>query len=163
MVALKADLADLVLRALVDHEDQVRMALAAGGLDAVGDRHVRVAVSLVVFLQIAAGFEDFRVTHHSAGFELGFLGQLLVGKHGVADEAHAVPDRAGGHFGDEFHAVSRRLREEAHIIHQAGLVKGRDVLVEILGPVGRARLRGHLVAQEVFVDRLRPAVTDLHI
>ena len=122
-VAFEADLADLILGSLIDHENQVRHALAVGGLNAMGHAHIRIAVSTVVFLKVAAGFENLGITHHAARLELGFLGEFLIGKHRVAHESHSPAHRAGGHLGDEFHAFAYRLGQETHVVHQAGFIE----------------------------------------
>ena len=131
-----------------------------GRLDAVGNRGVGVAVALVVFLDVAAGFEDLRIAHHAGAFEFGFFGEFLIGKDRVADEADAAAQRASGDFGDQVDRIAARFGEEAYIVDEAGFVESGDVLIEILGAVGGASFRAQLVAQHIFVDGFFAAVTD---
>jgi hypothetical protein len=58
VVALEADLADLILAAFIDHEDQIRLAFLAGRLNAMGNGDVGITIAEVVFLNIAPSFED---------------------------------------------------------------------------------------------------------
>ena len=159
-VAFEADPADFVLRTLVDHENEVGKAGLAGVLGAVADRHIRVTVALVVFLKVAAGFEDIGIAHCAAGLELGFLGEFLVGKDRVAHETDAVDGGTGEDIRDHPDAAARRLGEETDVIDQAGFEKGLDVVIETLGTVLGARLGGHQVADTRFVHRFGTAVAD---
>ena len=126
----------------------------------MGDGDVRVAVALIVFLDVAAGFENLFVAERAAGLHLGLLGQLLVGENGISDEAHASQPGPRGHFRDELHAATDGLGEETHVIDEAGFVERLDVIIQTLGAVSGAGLRGHQVPQPVLVHGLRAAVAD---
>ena len=162
IVAFESNLADLVLLALVDDENQVGQSRLAGRLRAVADRHVGVAVSLIVFLDVAPRLEDLLVAERAAGFDFRLLGQLLVGENRVSNKPHAAERRTRRHLGDQPHAVTHGLREEAHVVHQAGLIERLDVVIEILRAVGRAALGRHEVAQAGLVHRLCSLIADRH-
>ena len=131
-----------------------------GGLDAVGNRGVGIAVALVVFFDIAAGFEDLRIAHHAGALEFGFFREFLVGKDRVADEADAAAQRASGDFGDQVDRIAARFSEETDIVDEAGFVERGDVLIEVLSAVGSTGFRAQLVAEHIFVDGFFAAVTD---
>ena len=162
VVSLENDFANLVLLALVDDENQVGQSRLAGRLRAVGDRHVGVAVALIVFLDVAPRLEDLLVAERAAGFDFRLLGQLLIRENRVPHESHAAKRRTSRHLGDQPHAVAHGLREETHVVHQAGLVERLDVVIEILGAVGRAGLGRHEVPQAGLVHRLCSLIADRH-
>ena len=162
MVALEADVAHLVLAAFVDHEDQIRRARLARGLRAVGDGGVRVAAVLIVFFDVAAGFEDLRIAHRAACLDLRFLRQFLVGESRVADKPDTAESCARRHLCDQLYTAIDGLGEETHVIYQAGLVKRLDVVVQTLCTVKGAGLGAHQVAQAVFVDCLGSLIADDH-
>ncbi len=121
---------------------------------------VRVAVALVVFLQIAASIKDLGITHRAARLKFTFLGQLLIRKNGISNEPNAVDLIARKDIRDHPNVISDRLREETDVIDNAGFEEAFDIVVQALGAVFGPSLGGHQVAQTRFVHGFCSTVTD---
>ncbi len=127
----------------------------------MGHSDIRVSISLIVGLEISAGFKDLGVAEGSTGLELRFPRQFLIAENGVSDETDATHRRAGHDIGYNPHARAHRLREEPHVVYQSGFVKTLDIAVQAFGAILRAGFCGHEVSKPTLIYRFGSAITDV--